>query len=69
MHFNPVKRGLVENMEQWPWSSYRSYCSGDAGRVKVELAWMMQWNPTNPGLKSETLIATRLNLEGDEKNP
>jgi hypothetical protein len=54
MHYNPVKRGLVENMEQWPWSSYRSYYTGEAGRVEVELAWRMQWDPKNPGLKSET---------------
>jgi hypothetical protein len=56
MHYNPVKRGLVENMEQWPWSSYRSYCGGEAGRVQVERAWIMQWNPENPGLKSETWV-------------
>jgi putative transposase len=66
MHFNPVKRGLVESMEQWPWSSYRSYCGGDPGRVQVDLAWTMQWSPTNPGLKSETW-ATHLASEDDKK--
>ena len=25
MHWNPVRRGLVETMEQWPWSSYRKW--------------------------------------------
>jgi putative transposase len=54
MHFNPVKRGLVEKMEQWPWSSYRSYCTGETARVQVELAWAMRWDPANPGLRSET---------------
>jgi hypothetical protein len=67
MHFNPVKRGLVESMEQWPWSSYRAYCGGETGPVQVELAWRMQWNPANPGLKSETW-ATH-SSEGDKKKP
>jgi putative transposase len=40
MHYNPVKRGLLERMEQWPWSSYRCYCTGDHGQVHVESAWM-----------------------------
>jgi len=35
MHCNPVKRGLVEEPEQWRWSSYRSYASGEAGLVRV----------------------------------
>ena len=25
MHRNPVKRGLVEKPEDWPWSSFRHY--------------------------------------------
>ena len=25
MHRNPVKRGLVEEPEEWPWSSFRNY--------------------------------------------
>ena len=25
MHMNPVKRGLVRNPNDWPWSSYRAY--------------------------------------------
>jgi hypothetical protein len=52
--------------EQWPWSSYRSYCGGEAGRVQADLAWTMQWYPTNPGLKSETW-ATHLGSEADKK--
>ncbi|HTV58662.1 MAG TPA: transposase [Verrucomicrobiae bacterium] len=29
LHFNPVKRGLVENPEDWEWSSYRFYSLGE----------------------------------------
>ncbi len=43
MHWNPVRRGLAENMEQWRWSSYRCYCTGEEGKVRVESAWSMQW--------------------------
>ena len=45
MHWNPVKRGLVERMEQWRWSSYRSYRTGEEGPVRVEQAWTMHWKP------------------------
>ena len=45
MHWNPVRRGLVETMEQWLWSSYRRYCGGEAGRVEVESAWATHWKP------------------------
>jgi putative transposase len=45
MHWNPVRRGLVERMEQWQWSSYRSYCTGEEGRVRVESAWITHWKP------------------------
>jgi putative transposase len=45
MHWNPVRRGLVERMEQWQSSSHRSYCTGEKGRVGVEAAWMTHWKP------------------------
>ena len=35
MHENPVKAGLVLEPEQWEWSSFRSYCDGEAGKVKI----------------------------------
>ena len=35
MHRNPVKEGLVQEPEQWPWSSYRSYAYDEVGRVKI----------------------------------
>ena len=35
MHQNPVRRGLVLEPEQWPWSSYRSYAFGEEGVVKI----------------------------------
>jgi len=35
LHRNPVKRGLVQEPQQWEWSSFRSYAYREEGRVKV----------------------------------
>jgi putative transposase len=35
MHRNPVKCGLVEEPEEWAWSSFRDYLYGETGRVRV----------------------------------
>ena len=35
MHRNPVVRGLVQEPEQWNWSSYRHYALGEPGPVLV----------------------------------
>lgn len=34
MHRNPLKRGLVAEPEQSPWSSFRHYPYGEVGRVR-----------------------------------
>jgi len=39
IHRNPVERGLVENPEDWPWSSYRHWLSGEEGQVEIESHW------------------------------
>ena len=36
MHRNPVKRGLVKSPEQWKWSSFHHYWTGEAGVVEIE---------------------------------
>jgi putative transposase len=36
IHRNPVKRGLAEKPEDWPWSSFRNYATGEEGVVEVE---------------------------------
>jgi len=35
IHRNPVKRGLVEAPDQWPWSSFRAYAYGEEGMARV----------------------------------
>jgi putative transposase len=36
IHRNPVKRNLVEKPEDWKWSSYRHYASGENCGVEIE---------------------------------
>ena len=35
---NPVKRGLAERPDDWPWRSFRHYATGEAGTVEIESA-------------------------------
>lgn len=35
IHRNPVNRGLVTSPEDWRWSSFRWYLSGEKGPVAV----------------------------------
>ena len=39
MHRNPVVRGLVANAEDWRWSSFRHYATGEEGTVEIESFW------------------------------
>lgn len=39
MHRNPVTRGLVERPEDWAWSSFRHYLTGEVGVVEIESEW------------------------------
>jgi putative transposase len=39
MHRNPVRRGLVDKPEDWPWSSFRHYSTGERGTVEIESHW------------------------------
>jgi len=39
IHRNPVKRGLVEHPQDWEWSSFHHYLTGDPGTVEIESHW------------------------------
>jgi len=43
--WKPVRRGLVEVPEQWPWSSFRTYAYQETGLVRLN-----QWSV--PALKT-----------------
>lgn len=36
IHRNPVKRGLCQAPEDWPWSSFRAWALGETGVIEVE---------------------------------
>ncbi len=39
MHRNPVTRGLVARPEEWGWSSFRHYLTGEQCTVEIESHW------------------------------
>jgi putative transposase len=39
MHRNPVTRGLVAKPQDWAWSSFRHYSTGETGVVELESWW------------------------------
>jgi putative transposase len=39
IHRNPVRRGLVERAEDWAWSSFAHYLTGDRGPIEIESHW------------------------------
>ena len=39
LHRNPVTRGLEARPEDWKWSSYRHYATGERGTVEIESVW------------------------------
>jgi REP-associated tyrosine transposase len=39
IHRNPVARGLVNRPEDWAWSSFRHYLTGERGTVEIESFW------------------------------
>lgn len=42
IHRNPVTRGLVERPEDWPWSSFRHYLTGEVGVVEIDSLWTVR---------------------------
>jgi putative transposase len=42
IHRNPVRRGLVENPEDWKWSSFLHYATGAEGVVEIESQWTLR---------------------------
>lgn len=39
IHRNSVKRGLVTQPEEYRWSSFRHYLTGERGPVEIESEW------------------------------
>jgi len=43
MHRNPVARGLVERPEDYRWSSFLHYSTGEPGPVEIDSKWTAGW--------------------------
>ncbi len=41
-HRNPVARGLVQKPDEWVWSSFRHWWSGERGAVEIESPWTVR---------------------------
>jgi putative transposase len=39
IHRNPVRRGLAAQPQDWAWSSFRHYATGERGIVEIESFW------------------------------
>jgi putative transposase len=42
IHRNPVERGLVARPEDWAWSSFRHYATGETSPVEIESQWTVR---------------------------
>jgi putative transposase len=61
MHRNPVKRGLVEQPDQWKWSSFRAYFHGDRGLVRVNFQeWQLEIKARPPESFTDASSTQRL---------
>ena len=59
IHRNPVKRGLVEEPDQWPWSSFRSYAYHEPGPVRINTQeWPLEIRRKPAVASSEHAITT-----------
>jgi putative transposase len=43
IHNNPVKRGLVQRPEDWPWSSYRDWEGLAKGPIPLDMESLWSW--------------------------
>jgi putative transposase len=59
MHQNPVRRGLVAEPSQWPWSSFNHIATGELGTVEIE----SQWTATH---REREIVETHVSKVRDE---
>ena len=48
MHFNPVKRGLAPNPNEWRWSSIHFYSNNDSGLCTPNPEWIARKHRARP---------------------
>ena len=48
IHRNPVTRGLVTKPEDYRWSSFNHYATGEPGSIEIESDWTYRRREQNP---------------------
>ena len=64
IHRNPVKRGLCARPEDWKWSSFRHYATGEDCGVEIESQWTADRRNRNAG---KAVSASPSDSRGDRK--
>ncbi len=64
IHRNPVKRGLCKVAEEYQWSSFRAWSSGEIGIVEIENEWTARWREAGRRLCSPTLAPEKRREDG-----
>jgi len=54
IHRNPVERGLVDNPQDWPWSSYRHWLTGERSQIEIESHWTWSRRERSQVLSAQT---------------
>jgi putative transposase len=69
MHRNPVKRELVKEPQEWRWSSFRHYLTGEEGVVEIESEWTGR-KRERMGVSLRVKVVARSDSFGDQQeNP
>jgi len=67
IHHNPVKRGLVERAEDWPWSSARWYLGERDGQIPIDFVWgEREWKPPQEWIDEAIPIDTNRLRRGEQ---
>ncbi len=62
IHRNPVRRGLVARPEDWLWSSFRHYATGESSAVEIESQWAAR-------RREEVGVVPTVRMRSAEENP
>ena len=64
IHRNPVHRELVARPEDWMWSSFRHYATGEASAVEIESQWTARARE-----RAGIILTLRISAAGESPRP
>jgi putative transposase len=68
IHRNPVKRGLVSEPGEWPWSSFRHYRYREVGVVEIESEWTALDRETRTHGGPRRIFLTQVSVQRKDAN-